>query len=78
MRLPDKESYEIAKTILAFESAERGRRIGQTFMELVLEAADIESYPEEVQERLREIRETGKRKSVERFLASGGAGLGEE
>ena len=55
VRMPDAESYRIVKDILSYESVVREMRVGQAFAELIFEAIDIESYPEEVRERLREI-----------------------
>ena len=54
-RMPDVESYKIVKDILSYESAVRDLRVGQVLAELVFEAIDLEEYPEEVRERLREI-----------------------
>lgn len=70
VRLPDDESFEMVRTILAYESVMRGRKIGQTFMELVMEAADIDSYPKEVRDRLAEISGAAEKKSIERFLSN--------
>ena len=71
IRMPDEGSLQTVKTILAYESTVRGRKPGQTLSELVMEAVDIDSYPEEVKARLREIGDEISRRSVERFLNLG-------
>ena len=68
VRFPDDESYETVRIILEYESASRKRRPGRALLELVLEAADVESYPLEVQQRLSEITASATRKSIDKFL----------
>ena len=71
IRMPDEGSLQTVRTILAYEGAVRGRKPGQALAELVMEAVDVESYPPEVQARLREIGEDISRRSVEKFLSLG-------
>ncbi|MBQ9004447.1 MAG: hypothetical protein IJ087_21625 [Eggerthellaceae bacterium] len=77
VRFPDEESYETVRIILEYESASRKRKLGRALLELVLEAADVESYPVEVQQRLSEITATATRKSIDRFLELTSKGFGE-
>ena len=68
IRLSDKESYQEIKTILAYESSVRGLTIGQAVSELIQQAVDTSSYPEEVQQRLREIAENSTRRAIKKSL----------
>ena len=68
IHLADEDAVATVKTILAYESAMRGRTIGQTCSELVMEAADISSYPEEIRLRLDEIAEASERRAVAKSL----------
>ena len=68
IHLSDEDAAATVKTILAYEAAVRGRTIGQTCSELVAEAADVESYPEEVRGRLAEIAEAAERRAVAKSL----------
>lgn len=56
------------KTILGYEAGVRGLTVGQTFAQLVMEAADVDSYPQEVREQLDEIEHRRARRAVERSL----------
>lgn len=76
VRLPDKESYQEVRAILAYESSVRGLTVGQAASELVREAVDTSAYPEEVRERLRQIAEDSTRRAVERSLGMGAPGGG--
>ena len=68
VRMPDEGTLQTVRTILAYESAVRGRKAGQTLAELVMEAVDIESYPPEVRARLDELAEQHAQRAVEKFL----------
>ena len=68
IHLSDEDAVAAVKTILAYESAVRGRTIGQTCSELVAEAADTASYPPEVQARLAEIAQESERRAVAKSL----------
>ena len=71
IRFADEGSLQMVRVILAYESAVRGRKAGQTLAEMVMEAANVDSYPKEVRTRLHEIGEEIARRNVERFLSSG-------
>ena len=71
IRINEKGPYLRLKTILAFESEVRSRTTGQTLYDLVMEAADIDSYPQEVRDRLRELEQQASREAVERALDVG-------
>ena len=68
IRMPDEGSLQTMRTILAYESTVRGRKTGQTLLELVMEAVDVDAYPDEVRERFFKIGEDISRRSVEEFL----------
>ena len=68
IRLSDKESFQEIRTILAYESSVRGLTIGQAVSELIQEAVDTSSYPEEVRARLREIADDSTRRAIEKSL----------
>lgn len=68
IRLADEDLALAVKTVLAYESTVRGRTIGQTCSELIAEAVDIDSYPEEVRARLDEIAAATERRAVAKSL----------
>ena len=75
MRMPDAESLEVVREVIAYESVVRNVPSGRAFVELVLEGADFGSYPEEVRRRLRGIAESSDDDFVRSFipeLADGG------
>ena len=56
------------KTILAYEAGVRGLSLGQTLLQLIGEAVDIDAYPPEVRAQLDEIDEGARRRGVEKSL----------
>lgn len=68
IHLSDEDAVAAVKTVLAYEAAVRGRTIGQTSSEMVLEAVDISSYPDEVRARLSEIAAETERRAVAKSL----------
>ena len=77
LRTDDERVFLRLKTIVAYESERTGRTIGQATYDLVMKAADVESYPEEVRERLDEIDRETREKAVRTALElSEGAGRG--
>ena len=57
VRLRDKESYDVLREILRYESAVRGQALGKTAFDLVMSAVDTDSYPEEARSLLNAKRE---------------------
>ena len=57
-----------AKTILGYEAGLRGLSFGQTLLQLLNEAIDLESYPPEVRAQLDEIHEQARRRAIEKSL----------
>ena len=74
LRFPDDEAAEAVRAVLSYESAVRGRPAGRTLFDLVMEGADLSSYPDEVLARLREIAERADDVSVRDFLPPEGDG----
>ena len=57
-----------SKTILGYEAGLRGLSLGQTLLQLLNEAVDLESYPPEVRAQLDEIHEQSRRRAIEKSL----------
>ena len=74
LRFPDEEGAEAVRAVLSYESAVRGRPVGRTLFDLVMEGADLASYPEEVLARLREIAEQVEDETVKGLLPPEGGG----
>ena len=55
---------QMLKTIIDYEAARRGLSRGQALTALVLEAADVDSYPPEVRERLDKIAERTRKRAA--------------
>ena len=68
IHLSDEAALKAVKVILAYESGVRGRTVGQVCSDMVMEAADLDAYPQEVLDRLDEIAEESKRKAVAKSL----------
>lgn len=66
--LTDEGRLLTMKTILGYEAGVRGLTVGQTFAQLVMEAADIGSYPDEVRAQLAEIEQRRARRAAEYSL----------
>ena len=73
VRLPDEGSLQKVKTIMAYEAALRDRQLGQTLFELVMESANVDSYPEEMRERIAQFNERIMRQSIEKAFKDRGA-----
>lgn len=56
------------KTILGYEAGVRGLSLGQTLLQLLNEAIDVETYPPEVRAQLDEIHEGARRRAIEKSL----------
>lgn len=56
------------RTILGYEAGVRGLSLGQALLQLLVEAADVESYPPEVRAQLDEIHEAARRRAAQRSL----------
>lgn len=69
VHLINSESVITVRTILQYEARLRGRTIGQTCTELLLEAVDVDSYPPEVKSRLANIRREARRRAIEKSLS---------
>ena len=57
-----------AKTVLAYEAGMRGLSLGQTLLQLLNEAIDLDSYPPEVRAQLDEIHDQARRRAIEKSL----------
>ena len=68
--IADPDAAAAMRAVLAYEARVRGRSLGQACYELVMEAADLPSYPEEVRARLAELDEETARRAVARSLAA--------
>ena len=69
VNMSDEATLRVVKTILAYEAEIRGLTVGQASMRLILEAVDLDAYPDEVKDRLNEIREAARRRAVEKSLS---------
>ncbi|MBQ9000423.1 MAG: hypothetical protein IJ087_01035 [Eggerthellaceae bacterium] len=68
IRFGNEEDFLELRMIIAYESAIRGRTKSQAIYELVNEAIDIDSYPDEMRECLAEIQRVGAQDIVKRAL----------
>ena len=68
VNLADEGRLQAMKTVLGYEAGVRGLTVGQTFAQMVMEAVDLDSYPEEVRAQLAEIEQRRSRRAVERTL----------
>ena len=68
--LADEGRLQTVRTILGYEASVRGLTLGQAFSQLLREAVDVEQYPEEVREQLRQIEEGTRRRAIERSVAA--------
>ena len=57
------------RTVLSYEAGVRGLSIGQALMALLLEAADLDSYPAEVRQQLADLRADPRVEAARRCLA---------
>ena len=74
VNLADEGRLQAMRIVLAYESGVRGLTIGQTFAQMVMEAADVERYPEEVRARLAELEERRSWRAAARSLEAAGLG----
>ena len=68
VNLTDEGRLSTMKTILGYEAGVRGLTVGQTFVQMVTDAVDLDSYPEEVLAQLDEIKARKSRRAIERSL----------
>ena len=64
--LQNEEQASVFDAVLSYEAELRGISRGQVLVALVREAADVESYPPDVQKRLAAIEEQGRDTRLER------------
>ena len=60
------------KTILGYEAGARGLTLGQALAQMLREAVNVDSYPEELRQLLADIDEGRRRRAVERSLVAAG------
>ena len=56
INLGDERRLLTLRTILSYEAEVRGLSLGQTLLQLLLDAADLDSYPREVRDEINKIR----------------------
>ena len=69
--LSDELRMALLRSVIEYEAAVRGLSRGQAVVQLVLEAVDLDSYPEEVRERIDKIAERTRKRAIADALAVG-------
>ena len=68
INLSDEQKILAMKAVLAYEAGTRGLSVSQTIVDMVMESADIESYPEDVRAELEGLYERRSRRAARRCL----------
>ncbi|MBQ9000424.1 MAG: hypothetical protein IJ087_01040 [Eggerthellaceae bacterium] len=66
--LPSAADLDLVKTIILFEAKQRGLTRGQAFLQLIMESADMEKYPEELRARFKELEEHRRNRATRNCL----------
>ena len=74
IHVADEDAAAMLRIVLAYESGVRGRTLGQACYEMVMEAANVDSYPPELRDHLNELAAKSSRIAVQNALRASAAG----